>query len=201
MNINFKNNNDFIHFKKSVKDKLNNREIIKVDNPDLVPAAVMMLVFNRGGSPYVLLTKRTEKVKSHKGQVSFPGGVFDEEDKEIIKTAFRETWEEVGIPGEKIELLGQFDDYISPAGFKVSSFIGSFDYPFQYKVSRDEIEEIIEAPLSVFVNLDYERKEDVVFMSKDYTMYYYDYMGFDIWGMTARVLTDFSQDIVLKQAD
>ena len=103
MNINFKNDNEFTFFKDSFKNKLNTREVQKIDNPDLVPAAVMMLIFNKTSSPHVLLTKRTDKVKSYKGQVSFPGGVFDDEDGDVLKTAFRETREEIGIPEEKIE--------------------------------------------------------------------------------------------------
>src|SRR5512136_1279858 len=87
----------------------------KLTNGFTREAAVLMPVFERGGEYHFLLTRRTEEVQTHKGQISFPGGMREgEEDLRI--TALRETFEEVGIEGSRVEILGRFHDYISITG-------------------------------------------------------------------------------------
>ncbi len=196
MNLKFTSEDDFKRFKEFIRGRLKERQSRVIEIEGLKPSAVKMLIMNREREPYVLLTKRSEKLKNHKGQVSFPGGTFDEEDGEIICTAYRETLEEVGIPSEDIEFLGQFDDYISILGFHVSCFVGIIPHPYDYTINSDEIDEYIEAPLSIFVNREYDRAELVNYKGNDYRVYYYHYGGHVIWGLTARILTDFGEEIM-----
>lgn len=195
MNIRFETESEFVKFKEELKSRLNKRELRRIDIPGFKDAAVMILFLNRENSPHILLTKRTDKVETHKGQISFPGGTSDEGDGDIISTAYRETYEEVGIPSEKIELIGQFDDFYSMAGFHVSTFVGAIEHPFEYRFSEDEIDDYVEAPLSIFLNQEYDRVENYNRFGKDYDVYYYYYKNFEIWGLTAKILTDFASSV------
>ncbi len=186
----------FEDFKKDLRERLEQLNPRSLDHEGLRRSAVKILLMEKDGEPHVLLTKRTEKVRTHKGQISFPGGGYDDTDESILETAYRETYEEVGIPGEMIEYIGQFDDYVSIFGHHVSCFIGSVPWPVEYIFSRDEIDDHVEAPLSIFAELKYDRIETYNHEGKDFNVYYYYYEGHEIWGLTARILTDFARKIL-----
>jgi len=196
MKLNFNNPEDFEQFKKELSRRLRERDTRQLDNPGYRPSAVNILLMNKNNEIHVLLTKRTDKVSTHKGQMSFPGGGYDEEDGNIVETAYRETFEEVGITSEDIECLGQFDDYISLFGFHISCFVGSIHYPFEYIFNEDEIDDYVEAPLSLFIDLRYDRIEYYNIKGQDVKVYHYLYDGYEIWGLTARILTDFAQSVL-----
>ena len=200
MNLNFKTENDFTVLKEEIRQRLNNRKKIEVEKHGSVPAAVLMLLLNKNNEAYVILTKRTQKVRSHKGQVSFPGGAMEKSDKDFLDTALRETYEETGIKPGDVEIIGEFDEMISITDFHVHTFIGSIKYPYKYKISKDEIEECFEAPLSIFYNKEYYKTEDYFFDGEYRRVYYYSYNGFEIWGMTASILTRFSSIILRNEA-
>jgi len=193
----FENNDEYLRFLEDIKSRLAAKSRRVIDRPELVPAAVFMLLMNREGMPHVLLTKRTSNVATHRGEVSFPGGKCDDDDIDTLHTALRETEEEVGIPEHDITVLGEFDHYFSIWGFHVSTFVGSIPYPYSYKPNRSEIEACIEAPLELFYEERYYKTEIYHFEGREVPVYYYHFNGFEIWGLTARILTDFSR-IILK---
>ena len=78
---------------------------------DLHPASVLVPIVDRAPEPTVLFTQRTVHLKNHSGQISFPGGRAEASDASAERTALRETWEEVGLPAERVELLGRLSDY------------------------------------------------------------------------------------------
>lgn len=197
MDLQFKTEEDFGNFNNSLKKRLEEREISRVDIPEFKRSAVMILIMNKGGKAHVFLTKRTDKVGTHKGHVSLPGGRFEREDENIMRTAIRETFEEVGIAPDDIDIIGQFDEFFSIGGFHVSTFVGSVDYPYQYKINEEEIEDCLEVPLSIFYDKEYDKIEHFQFRGEKMDVYYYYYNSFTIWGLTARILTDFA-DKVLK---
>jgi 8-oxo-dGTP pyrophosphatase MutT (NUDIX family) len=186
---------DFEDFKEDLRGRLAARAVREIDEGSLRHASVMMLIMNKDNAPHVLLTRRTESVSSHKGQVSFPGGGIDEGDEDSLAAAYRETEEEVGIRRDRIEYLGRFDDYLSIAGFHVACHVGAVEYPYECAPNRNETESCFEAPLSMFVNAEYDRYELVNWQGRDYRVFYYHYGGYEIWGMTARILTDFGARI------
>ncbi len=192
---------DFASFKKFIADKLSSREKRKSKFPDYKKAAVMMLFMEKENSPHVILTLRTDMVSTHKGQVSFPGGGFDSTDRDLLETALRETMEEVGVPPEEIEILGEFDEYISIAGFHVHVFVGAVNRPQTYTISRDEIERMLEVPFSLFYNEQYFKCEKIIHEGIEFTVYFYDYDSATIWGMTARILTDFARKIFTDKSE
>ena len=88
-----------------------------------VPAAVLVPVI-LGPRPSILLTKRTAHLKSHAGQVSFPGGRIDKEDAHPEAAALREAQEEVGLDPSKVELIGRMSDYITGTGYRITPILG-----------------------------------------------------------------------------
>jgi len=195
MKLNFDSTYSFEDFKKEITNKLSSRNKRSIDFPDFRKSAVLMLFLEKNNSPHVVLTVRSDKVSTHKGQVAFPGGSHDEDDKDFLETALRETYEEIGLHQSLIEILGEYDEYISIMGFHVYVFVGALKDRPEYNICEDEIAELIEVPFSLFYNEEYTKTERVLYDGNEYDVYYYDYNGITIWGMTARILTDFSRNV------
>ncbi|MBP7734978.1 MAG: CoA pyrophosphatase [Spirochaetes bacterium] len=195
MKMRFEKDSDFTEFKEELRRRLAARPNRDLEESGLKHSAVMMLLMNKGNEAHVLLTRRTDTVSTHKGQVAFPGGGMDDHDDDYRAIAYRETREEVGIGPKQIEYLGRFDDYISISGFHVTCFVGAIGYPYGYTLNRDEIESHFEAPLSMFVDQKYDRYEIYNYKGTDYRVFFYYHEGYEIWGLTARILTDFGEKI------
>jgi len=198
MRMHFDSEDDFNAFREELRRRLDGRHARVIERQDLKRAAVMMLLMNKEGSPHVLLTLRTRHMPTHKGQVSFPGGGMDDGDTDILAAAYRETEEEVGIGRGMIEYIGRFDDFLSIEGFHVATFVGAITYPYEWRLNSREIESHFEAPLSMFVNREYDRCEKGEFMGGYRQIYFYHYMGYEIWGLTARILTEFGEKVCVQ---
>ncbi|MBE3143507.1 MAG: CoA pyrophosphatase [Planctomycetes bacterium] len=111
-------------------------------------AAVLIPLLCEKGKLSLLYIRRTETVQDHKGQVSFPGGAVEPEDNDIFATALRETWEEVGIPPEDINILGCMREYHTVSKFSIVPVVGVVPWPFQLKLSREEVNRAFTIPLS-----------------------------------------------------
>jgi 8-oxo-dGTP pyrophosphatase MutT (NUDIX family) len=163
----------------------------ELGKPDLKKAAVLMLFYPKGNELYVLLTKRTEDVEHHKGQISFPGGSCDDEDDHIIATALRESEEEVGLPASAVEVLGIFNEYETPSGFAITpvvAFAGSLP---PLKPNAMEVAEILEVPVSLFLDKRNERVERITRLGRVIDVYFYRFGDYEIWGATAAMLRAF----------
>ncbi|HPX92350.1 MAG TPA: CoA pyrophosphatase, partial [Spirochaetota bacterium] len=182
MKLNFDSTYSFEDFKKEITNKLSSRNKRSIDFPDFRKSAVLMLFLEKNNSPHVVLTVRSDKVSTHKGQVAFPGGSHDEDDKDFLETALRETYEEIGLHQSLIEILGEYDEYISIMGFHVYVFVGALKDRPEYNICEDEIAELIEVPFSLFYNEEYTKTERVLYDGNEYDVYYYDYNGITIWG-------------------
>jgi len=128
---------------------LSDYEPQRLSQNEATPAGVLLLLYEKDGEPYILLTRRTEDVEHHKGETSFPGGTFDPGDADMLTTALRETQEEIGVRPEDVEVLGQLDDSMTITGFLVSPFVavlGDPSYPFV--MNTQEVAELVEVPLS-----------------------------------------------------
>src|SRR6059036_550995 len=113
-------------FYKKISLLLSSRTPRKLDQPHEGRAAVLMPIFHREDDYFFLLTQRTHTVETHKGQISFPGGVA-ENNETLRRTALRETWEEIGLTSDSIEVLGEFDEYLSVTGLIVTPFLARID--------------------------------------------------------------------------
>ncbi len=152
-------------------------------------AAVLVPLFMRA-EPQVLLTKRTENLRTHGGQISFPGGSRDETDPTSLHTALRETQEELGIPPSQVEVLGMLNEIPTITQFRVAPFVGVIPPHIAYSASADEIEEVIEVPLSHLLDPAFQRSEKREVFGREREIYFYDYGPHVIWGATAQILRD-----------
>ncbi len=166
---------------------LNKRERRVIAESHYKPASVIVpLIFNDKIS--VLLTKRSLNLSHHKGEVSFPGGRCDNEDKTKLDTALRELKEEIGIPKDEVLIFGQLDDYVSITHFHISTFLAKIPYFCPYSFNKDEIDDIYLIPLKDFLI----RHKELIH-SKDgdvRTNYIYTFESFRVFGVTAQIIKD-----------
>jgi 8-oxo-dGTP pyrophosphatase MutT (NUDIX family) len=160
---------------------------------ELREASVLIPLFSRAGDPYVLFTKRTESLRNHAGQISFPGGARDESDPTPLHAALRETHEELGIPPEAVEVLGLLDEIPTITQFRVLPFVGVIPPHFDYVANPAEIEEIIEVPISHLLKPEIHRMQRQEVLGREREIYFYDYGKHVIWGATARILRNLLQ--------
>ena len=182
-----------------IEKALANRVKKTVANASLTPAAVMLLLYPRNGEYCVLLNKRSEEVEHHKGEISFPGGARDPQDRDPLDTALRETEEEMGIRRDDIKVLGELDEVVTRSGFAVNVYVGTIDYPYPFKPSAIEIAEVLEVPMSVLTDPASVRVETHWQDGQTEAIQSYAYDGHLIFGATARILQQFLQ--VLQFSD
>jgi 8-oxo-dGTP pyrophosphatase MutT (NUDIX family) len=181
-----------------IKEILACREKACIDDPGLVRAAVLIPLFKKNGEYHVLLTRRTEKVSHHKGQISFPGGRQDHGE-DLLATALREAKEEMGIEEKDVRILGELDDMCTfSSDFCIAPFVGLIPYPYPFKINRHEIEEILEVPLSVFLDETKFREELRSRNGELVPVCFYEHDEHTIWGATARILKQL-MDIISQE--
>jgi 8-oxo-dGTP pyrophosphatase MutT (NUDIX family) len=179
---------DFID---QIQNLLSSRQRRVIEHPPFSHAAVLVPLFQKEGDCHLLFTKRSEQVKYHKGEISFPGGVVDEEDKELINTALREADEEIGLKESDVQIIGLLDDIVTITEFIVTPIVGLFTYPYSFKVSEVEIAELIEVPLASLLEEDCFSEREIFRGGQNEIVYAYQYGKHIIWGATARILKQF----------
>lgn len=184
------------NFVDQIRTILSSRTRRAVEHPPFSHAAVLVPLFKKGEDCHLLFTKRSDQVKYHKGEISFPGGVVDEEDLELINTALREADEEIGLKKNDVQVLGILDDIVTITQFIVTPIVGLFPYPYPFKVSEVEIAELIEVPLSSLLRGKSFSEKEIIRGSEKEIVYAYQYEKHVIWGATARILKQFLDLIV-----
>jgi len=152
------------------------------------PAAVLVPLIARDSIPSVLLTRRTDHLHHHPGQISFPGGRVEQGDASSIETALRETEEEIGLHRRHVELLGALPDYLTGTGFRVTPVVGLVTPPFELTLDAFEVAEAFEVPLSHFLDPANHQEHSIVHegrVRRFHAMPYHDYF---IWGATAGII-------------
>ncbi len=174
-------------------------------NPDLRPqgtlraAAVLVPLVMRPAGLTVLFTQRTDHLHAHAGQISFPGGMLDPEDRGAEDAALRETEEEVGIARDFVELIGRLDTYVTRTGFEVTPLVGLVRPGFTVAPDTFEVAEVFEVPLGFLIDPANHRRESRVFGG---TIRYFYAMPWDrhyIWGATAGMLVNLSEVLWSRQ--
>lgn len=178
--------------KDMVRQALSQREKKVHQAEGLVPAAVLIPLYEKAGRCYLVLTKRTETVNHHKGQISFPGGGQLVGEETLMETALRESWEEIGLNPKDVEILGELDDTRTyTTDFVISPFVGLIPYPYKFSANPEEVEEVISVPLEVLLDKSNFREETKIIQDDPVPQYYYQYGDRVIWGATARILKQF----------
>ncbi len=135
----------------------------------------------------ILLTKRTETVKYHKGEISFPGGTYEEDDGDAERTAVRECGEEIGVRPDDIDIIGRLDDMATITGFVITPFVAFIPCPYDFRVNPGEVHHLIYLPLSRLMEAEPETTmgehegEPVASPAISYE-------GERIWGATCKLL-------------
>lgn len=153
--------------------------------------AAVFILFVKADVPEVILTKRSIHLLEHSGEISFPGGGYDQGDKNLLETAFRETEEEIGIKRDIIRIVGSLKDETSYKGTIVKPFIGVIEKSkdeLEYNISKTEVEELLFVPLNIFYDSSNFWSEMWIRNKKLTEMYFYVYKSYIIWGMTGRIL-------------
>ena len=179
--------------KKHIQTKLSGRKprtyIYK--NVHSTEAAVLVPLFFKNEQAHILFTRRTDLVEHHKGQVSFPGGKRDETDTDLLTTALRESEEEVGLQAKDITILGQTDIFLTNTHYLVTPYIGFFPYPYEFKISTDEISHLIEVPLLHLLQDSHFEIKPWKKGDETWMVHFYYYKDEIIWGVTGFLLSNF----------
>ena len=151
-------------------------------------ASVLIPLLESEGELFVLLTQRSEHLRSHAGQVSFPGGKQDTQDANSLETALRETHEEIGLPPEKVEIIGTLDQILSLHYYLVTPFVALIPDDFVPIPNTGEIEAVFKVPLTFFMNGDNHWTEEFKTPIATVLAHHFDFQGYDIWGLTAKLI-------------
>ena len=170
-------------------------ELFKINPDDLNPrlSAVLIILFHEDGKLKIVFIRRSEYVGIHSGQIAFPGGRYEESDKELKTTALREVEEEIGIKTETVDILGHLTDlYIPPSNFMVRAFVGYVNEKPVFNINEREVQEVL------VLNYEHFKHPDVIkvreFKTHNSTRLtkapYFEIEGAIIWGATAMILTE-----------
>jgi 8-oxo-dGTP pyrophosphatase MutT (NUDIX family) len=151
-------------------------------------AGVLVPMFVKEKELWVLFTKRSDKLLTHRGQVSFPGGAFETGDRDLKDTAVRETEEELGLERKQIVLLGKLSPIITSTNYYVEPYVAAIPHPVEFKPSPDEIEALWEIPVSALMTPT--AVEERAFEGSDRPVLFYHYGQKTVWGATARILSE-----------
>lgn len=178
------------------------RDRLKDYRPDAdrVDAAVLVPVTEEA-VPHIILTRRASHMSSHAGEVAFPGGKRDSTDASIIATALRESREEIGLPEQSVEVVGELDIFVSKVGLRVQPIVGMVE-PGQLLVPNpDEIESIFHVPVEFFLNARVSYTHRFRFMGQDVTVPSFNYGDYVIWGLTAFMIVDLMKRVYDHQVE
>ncbi|MEO0411171.1 MAG: CoA pyrophosphatase [Pseudomonadota bacterium] len=158
-----------------------------------VNAAVLIPIVDRGNSLSVILTKRSQALRKHAGQVAFPGGREDLTDLSSTATALREAEEEIGLPRQDVDILGTLKRYRTGTGFAITPIVGVVPQHFSPVPEPGEVEEVFEARLDILLDPANHKIESAVWQGKKRDYYVLPHERHLIWGATAGILVGLSQ--------
>ncbi len=178
----------------NIRTRLNQLELRTLDSKEERSASVLVPLCNANGEASVLFTKRSDTVGTHKGQVSFPGGMVDKTDENGIATALRETEEEIGFPADQIEVLGCFHEARAITGVRVLPVIGylpSLESIEDLNANRDEIDAIFTIRILDLVDPQKRYRQQLGPKTRAFV---FDAGPFPVWGLTAYILEQVLRD-------
>jgi 8-oxo-dGTP pyrophosphatase MutT (NUDIX family) len=155
---------------------------------ELRPAAVLVPVLRREAGLTILLTRRTDHLYDHAGQISFPGGRREAHDDSPAATALRETFEEIGLAHSLVEVLGTLPEYTTVTGYRVTPVVGLVSPPLEFRLDTFEVAEAFEVPLAFFLDPGNHQRNTLQFQGRTRHYYAMPYEQRYIWGATAGML-------------
>lgn len=165
---------------------------LRLPGLQLRESAVLVPLVLRAGELHLVVTRRTDTLRSHAGQMAFPGGAREAEDETPLHTALRETHEEVGVPGDAVEVLGQLDETPTLTSYRIIPFVGVVSPSVIWRPCEDEVAEILEVPVSLLTAPGVHRTQEHFAIGRTWEVDYYDVPTAagvrTIWGATARIV-------------
>jgi 8-oxo-dGTP pyrophosphatase MutT (NUDIX family) len=168
------------------------RDLNAAPNPTLAAAAVLVAVTDRA-APGVILTRRTDTLSRHAGQVAFPGGRIDPGDADAIAAALREAEEEIALPRAAVTVIGAADRYRTITNFEVTPVIGVVPPDLMFVPASAEVAEVFEVPLDFVLDSANHIEATVEFQGRNRHYYEITWNGHRIWGATAAMIVNLSR--------
>ena len=163
-------------------------------NPAHRKSAVMILLWPEQATVYSLLIRRPEYEGVHSGQMAFPGGSSEPEDVDLVQTAIRETFEEVGVRVNREQVMGPLTPlYIPASNFLVQPFIACLNEKPAFAADPTEVSALLEFDLFLILDPQLKKSKQRIYSNgmKAETPYY-DIRGFEVWGATAMITSELS---------
>ena len=158
-----------------------------------IPSAVLILLFPNSNTFNFILTLRSKKVETHKGQISLPGGA-QEQNESLEKTALRETEEEIGVSPETVELIGRLSTlYVPFSGFDIHPYVGWATEMPEMNISVEEVDKIISVPVTELIDSNNLRIKNTSLRGIPVKMPYFNLKNEIVWGATSMILSEFKQ--------
>ena len=170
-------------------------------NPDMnldqkfnfLEASVLIPILTFKKDLEILLTKRSNNLKNHPGQIAFPGGKKDQIDSSPIETALRETQEEVGLNPKNVEIIASLPSHKTATGFVIKPYLGLINQPFSETLRQGEVDEIFTVPYEYILNEKNFSIQTRKWNGSQRSYYVVPYGPYYVWGATARILLNLSR--------
>ena len=157
------------------------------------PAAVLVPLVDHAGGMSVLLTQRTAHLSAHAGQIAFPGGRIEKHDPDAVAAALRETEEEVGLPRDRVSVIGRLDTYVTGTGFEITPIVGIVAPPFALAIDPYEVAEAFEVPLAFILDRRNHQRIERAVGAGSRCYFVLPFEGRNIWGATAGILVNLAE--------
>ena len=152
------------------------------------PAAVLIPFVERQDAVHVVLTKRTDHLKNHSGQIAFPGGKIDPDDADEEAAALREAHEEILLDPSQAEIIGRLPDYHTGSGYRIAPVLALIAASARLQANPAEVDYIFEVPLAFLMDPANHRKGSRRFEGRERFFYEMPYGEHHIWGVTAGII-------------
>jgi 8-oxo-dGTP pyrophosphatase MutT (NUDIX family) len=167
---------------------LNPEAILHYEQLKLKDAAVLIGVVDDVEDARIILTRRTDKLRKHAGQIAFPGGGIDDDDATPEEAALREAEEEIGLNRRFVETVGRLPQYLSGTGFRIQPVLAVVQPGFTLTLNPDEVDSVFEVPLSFLMNPVNHRQDSRMWQGSVRHFYVMPYQERHIWGITAGII-------------
>jgi 8-oxo-dGTP pyrophosphatase MutT (NUDIX family) len=154
------------------------------------PAAVLIPIQERQDGDYLVLTKRADHLRTHRGQIAFPGGRVDAGDADVVETALRESREEIGIDPECVKILGRLDEFTAGYGLVVTPVVGVIPADYEFRIDPAETTAVASVPIASLMQLPNCNLNECL-SPGGHPNYHFYVNGWDVWGVTARIIAQF----------
>ncbi|WP_406663171.1 CoA pyrophosphatase [Gallaecimonas sp. GXIMD1310] len=152
-------------------------------------AAVLLAILDRP-EPTVLLTRRTQTLRHHGGQIALPGGRVDASDPSHVAAALREAWEEVGLAPTEVTPLGTLNPYDTVSDYRITPVVARAPADFPWQLSTDEVDAIFEVPLAIVLDLNRYQRLQIERQGISHQVLFLPWQNWLIWGATAAIFQD-----------